>query len=325
MSDAVSHDLDISVLIPTHNRADPLGETLEAMCALERDGVEVEFVVIDNNSSDHTKQVAESFSDRLPVRYLSEPRPGKNCALNKAIDCGGLGDILVFTDDDVTPRPDWLKQILACWRRNPEIAIGGGKTLIAWPGGKEPKWFPFARGECRGFSQDLGDKEMLFPEGGYPYGTNFWMARRFFDEGLRCDESIGPSPIKRATGSESSLLLPLTRKGHKIIYCPDSVILHRLQPRLASAKGIQRRAYTLGRGRARLRGFVKAELHRRHRRLWQLRSLAAAGYAAGRLLAAYTSLKHGRRVGRSLEPITDIAFHLESLKMDASGRRGILH
>jgi len=317
-------NFDISVLIPTYNRAEILRETLEAMCQVECDGVAAEFVVIDNNSADHTKEVVESFAPRLPLRYLFEPRPGKNCALNKALDSGNLGEVLVFTDDDVTPRPDWLKQSLASWHRNPEHAIGGGRTLISWPDGKEPEWLPFARGECRTWAQDLGDDEILFPEGSFPYGTNFWIARRLFDEGLRCDESIGPSPIKRATGSEASLLLLLASKGHQMVYCPDSVVLHRLQHWLSTAKGIQRRAYTFGRGHARLRGSALAEFRRRHRRLWQLRSVAAVGYAIARLLAAYMSLTHGRRVGRSLEPITDIAYHIELLRMDVSGKEGIL-
>jgi len=50
----MSKDLDISVLIPTYNRAEILRETLEAMCQVKRDGQELEFLMIE-------AQVTEGF------------------------------------------------------------------------------------------------------------------------------------------------------------------------------------------------------------------------------------------------------------------------
>lgn len=51
----MSNNTDISVIIATHNRAAMLRETLESMIRLDREGLSDEFVVVDNNSSDHTK------------------------------------------------------------------------------------------------------------------------------------------------------------------------------------------------------------------------------------------------------------------------------
>ena len=90
------NNLDISVLIATYNRAEILRQTLQSMTKLNRDGLSVEFVVVDNNSTDHTKEVIKSFTDRLPIRYLFEPRPGKNCALNKALNEVSFGEISVI-------------------------------------------------------------------------------------------------------------------------------------------------------------------------------------------------------------------------------------
>ncbi len=315
-----SYHLDITVLIPTYNRAEILRETMEAMCVVKRDNLAVEFVVIDNNSKDNTKAVVESFIGRLPIRYLFEPRSGKNCALNKGLDELKLGEIVVFTDDDVMPRPDWLQEICGACKRWPNHGIFGGVSIAVWPGGQDPKWLQFARGNCRAWTLDLGPDEILFPKDHLPYGTNLWILKRFFEKGLRYDESIGPSPVNRAMGSETSLLLQLARDGHQMVYCPGSVIFHKLQQWVVTARGIRRRAYTHGRGKARLNGFAQAELRCRHRRLWQLRRLAALGFAVARLMAAYMSFTNGRRVGRSLEPMEDIAYHIELLKMDYRGK-----
>lgn len=113
----VKNDLNISVLVATYNRADVLRETLEAFTELDREGLSVEFVVIDNNSGDHTKSVVKSFSGRLPLVYLFQPIPGKNRALNKALDEIQLGEVIVFTDDDVRPANNWLPTIMEATRR----------------------------------------------------------------------------------------------------------------------------------------------------------------------------------------------------------------
>ena len=115
--------LDISILIATYNRADILRQTLENMTCLDRDGLSVEFVVVDNNSSDHTKEVIESFTDRLPIRYLFGAKPGKSRALNRALDKVPLGKIIVFTDDDIVPHKDWLTAIVSISNRWPDYSV----------------------------------------------------------------------------------------------------------------------------------------------------------------------------------------------------------
>ena len=60
-------DLDISVIIATYNRADILAETLENLSRLDRDDINAEFVIVDNNSCDQTKDVIANFSISLPI------------------------------------------------------------------------------------------------------------------------------------------------------------------------------------------------------------------------------------------------------------------
>lgn len=70
----IDKHLDFSILIPTYNRGEVCRETVEAMTRVDREGVSVEFVVIDNNRTDNTRGVGESFADRLPV--LADVRHG---------------------------------------------------------------------------------------------------------------------------------------------------------------------------------------------------------------------------------------------------------
>lgn len=60
---------ELSVIIPTFNRAALLARTLESLCNQDRDAFEV--VIADDGSSDDTAEVARRFADRLAFRYVS--------------------------------------------------------------------------------------------------------------------------------------------------------------------------------------------------------------------------------------------------------------
>src|SRR4051812_3783175 len=107
----MDEQLDISVVICTRNRAASLAETMERLAEADRTGLRVEIIIVDNASTDNTRSVVESFSDRIRTRYLFEPtlgNYGKSHALNRAVSAGALGDVVAILDDDMTPHADWF-------------------------------------------------------------------------------------------------------------------------------------------------------------------------------------------------------------------------
>ena len=117
--------LDISVIIATYNRAEILRGALQSMAGLDREGISVEFVVVDNKSTDNTKEVIESFKQRLPIKYLFEERAGKSFALNKVLNEVPLGKIVVFTDDDIVANNNWLVAISEICKQWPDHSVFG--------------------------------------------------------------------------------------------------------------------------------------------------------------------------------------------------------
>ena len=133
----------ISVIICTQNRSESLKVTLECLASSFRDGIQAEVIVVDNASRDNTRDVATSFNERIPLRYMYEPVVGvygKSHALNRALDSGGLGEIIAVLDDDMSPHPDWFKGVSAICMRWPEVDIFTGKTYTIWPEGEVPGW-----------------------------------------------------------------------------------------------------------------------------------------------------------------------------------------
>jgi len=87
-------------------------------------------VVADAKHPDPAGVDAAIAGRRFPVRALRAPRPGASCARNTAIAAAG-GDLLLFLDDDVVPRPDLIAQHLAWHDRHPDVGTGV-LGLVVW-------------------------------------------------------------------------------------------------------------------------------------------------------------------------------------------------
>ena len=101
--------MKVSILIVTKNRAADLALTLEALKAVRApEGLETEWLVIDNGSSDETPVVAKAAaSTAFPLQYVHEPHGGQSVGRNRGMAISS-GEIILFTDDDVRPPGDWL-------------------------------------------------------------------------------------------------------------------------------------------------------------------------------------------------------------------------
>src|SRR5215469_2479676 len=102
----------ISVVICTHNRCKLLKDTLVSLAQMAKpEGLPWELLVVDNNSSDQTKEVVESFSGgcELKPQYVFERAPGLSHARNRGVK-ESRADIISFLDDDVIVASDWLAQ-----------------------------------------------------------------------------------------------------------------------------------------------------------------------------------------------------------------------
>jgi len=102
--------LRLTVVIPAYNAADTLPDALAALAAqtLGRDAFAV--IVVDDGSTDDTAAVAE----RLGATVLRQANAGPATARNVGAAAAGKDcDVVVFTDADCAPAPDFLEQLLA--------------------------------------------------------------------------------------------------------------------------------------------------------------------------------------------------------------------
>jgi len=268
----INEAIDLSVVICTRHREKSLKETIESVLAGDRAGLNIELIVIDNGGTDETKQVVESFSDKIPLRYYREAKVGKGHSLNRALDEGGLGRIIAALDDDMRAEGNWLKDIVAACARNPTVDLFGGHVYTIWPPGPVPAWARQCRAYVLGWALSATGFERA-PEGygDYPLrpdrwgcGNHFWFRANVLTESTRFGDLWVPEP---------GLYFDHMEKGGKGMFCWSVQAGHRLQPHLLDRAEVQKRAVMIGVTFARnylrpYRPTVKLAWHFKHRPIY---------------------------------------------------------
>ena len=120
---AMKRATTISFVVPAYNEEASLARSLEAIAAeVNRSGCDAEIIVVNNASTDGTRQVAECFSQAIvvdePVKSLVRARAaGYQVA---------TGELIANIDADTILPPEWLNKVLSAFAADPQlVAISG--------------------------------------------------------------------------------------------------------------------------------------------------------------------------------------------------------
>lgn len=104
---------DITVVVPTHNKVSQLQLTLRALASQTLDPNRYEVIVVDNNSTDSTRDHTLDFANRhRQILYVFEGKHGRSAARNAGISAA-RGAIVLLLDDDILVASDHLERHLA--------------------------------------------------------------------------------------------------------------------------------------------------------------------------------------------------------------------
>jgi glycosyltransferase involved in cell wall biosynthesis len=241
----------LTVLLATRNGAATLPGVLEAYCELQPPQGAWKLVVVDNGSTDSSRQLIAGFKDRLPLMYVFEREVGKNLALNTGLAFVS-GDLVVLTDDDAFPRSDWLVRLREAADCNPTVGILGGSVVPRWEV-PPPDWV--LDGVPLGWTYTVSDPS-LPPgpvDGRQIFGPNMAVRSAVFDAGYRFDPSIGPDGSGSYTmGSETEFILRVLRSGVTAWYVPTAIVDHFVRAKQLRRLWITRRMMRAGRCECRL-------------------------------------------------------------------------
>jgi cellulose synthase/poly-beta-1,6-N-acetylglucosamine synthase-like glycosyltransferase len=206
----------ISVIVCTYNRSKTLNKMINSfLCQRNLDPLAYEFLVVDNNSTDDTRDVVNSYITCGNLRYLFIGRQGLSFARNYGVQ-ESKGDIIAFLDDDVIVEADWLTALQSCYEKTNAHFVGGRTYLVfECP---PPEWFgpEFISGLTVDFGMDrkfLSNCDKLF-------GVNLSMRKSIVQRAGGFDVSLGRRGSELLCGEETDL----TRRC--LSFLPNPIIVY---------------------------------------------------------------------------------------------------
>lgn len=245
----------LTVIICTYNRAKYIGNLLESIAANDLPKSEYEILLVDNNCTDNTRGICETFASShkvLRFRYVVEPEQGLSAARNKGIK-EAKGDIIVYIDDDALVDAHYLRDYAEWFAAHPETMACGGPIEPLYET-QEPAWMtPYTKALLTAW-MNYGDKVREYPKGRYPGGGNAAYRKSVFEKVGLFNTAIGRKGGNLMGSEEKDIFDKMHALHMQVLYLPTPV-LHHIIPqakleidyfnRLTSQIGISERQRTL--------------------------------------------------------------------------------
>lgn len=228
-------EFDYSIITCCHNSARRLRSYFSSVKRLEVEGISLEFIFVDNASTDTTGVDLKRHAQALqkPWRIIAEPVPGLMHAR-----CAGIsaarGKFVIFFDDDNEPAPDFLKQLSRLTHLYSDAVMFTGNSTLP----SEYLVSPARQREFPMLVLRCVQGEFLFPLDTlfspiFPWGAGMIARREAFAEA--CDawklsehKILGRTGAKLSGGEDVWLAHFLTRSGGLVAFSDTLNIVHRI-------------------------------------------------------------------------------------------------
>ncbi|HXN53033.1 MAG TPA: glycosyltransferase [Candidatus Acidoferrum sp.] len=123
---AVPHEksMTFSIIIPALNEEHVIGQCLNSIARLEFPRQKFEIIVVDNGSSDRTREIAESYHEAVNITVLLHPKINIS-SLRNAGAAASNGEYLIFLDADMVVHEHWLQRAAKLFVSSKAEIIGG--------------------------------------------------------------------------------------------------------------------------------------------------------------------------------------------------------
>jgi GT2 family glycosyltransferase len=237
--------LHITVAVITYNRSQLLRETLAGLVRQDYPAGCWELLIIDNNSTDDTRDAVASFMSATPSpRWILERRAGLDHGRNRAI-AEAHGDVIALVDDDIIVGPDWLGQIASPFSTAGAHSIGvaGGEVVPIFPDGI-PDWLKGAHRPLK-FRGDAGP----IPPGQAPMGANFAFPKWVFERLGGFNTDLDRKGTALFGGGDSEMIRRVRAAGLAVWFVPGAKVLHQFPAGRLTLRYSLRHAFDSARSR----------------------------------------------------------------------------
>jgi lipopolysaccharide/colanic/teichoic acid biosynthesis glycosyltransferase/glycosyltransferase involved in cell wall biosynthesis len=197
----------ISVIIPAYNAEETLGACLEALESQTVPRKRYEILVVDDGSRDRTAEIAASHD----VRLIRQANAGPAAARNRGAK-EGQGELLLFTDADCAPAPDWIERMADAFS-DPEVVGAKGtyqtrqRALVA-----RFVQLEYERKYARMRHRDQIDFVDTYSAA---YRRDVFLANDGFE-----------ARFSTSSVEDQEFSFRLARKGYRLVFVPEAVVVH---------------------------------------------------------------------------------------------------
>jgi glycosyltransferase involved in cell wall biosynthesis len=218
----------LSVILCTLNQAGYLRKALASLVAQTLPRAAYEVLVVDNGSTDATRETVEAFQHMENLKYLCDPVLGLSHARNTGWQ-KARGKYAVYLDDDAVASPDWLARILHRFETLvPQPGSVGGKVAPIWEA-ERPQWLTREL-EHHLSLVDWRDSPMFLDEDRfYLAGTNVSYRRGILQESGGFQTNLGRKGPLLLSNEELWMQYFLRSRGYLIWYDPEILVHHHIK------------------------------------------------------------------------------------------------
>ena len=239
----------LSIIICSYNRANYIGEALDALYHQTAPLDQFEVLVIDNNSTDGTPEVFAQWRVSHPngqFYYQTETKQGASYARNTGSTLA-IGAWLCFIDDDAVSANNFVENIHRHIQAYPD-RVGFGGRIIPRYIPSEPKWMSYYVSSMVG-NFDYAPVACAFKDGKYPLESNMVVNKKIFDL-IGGFNTMLPGVVGtlRIGGEGKDLFYKIMALGNSIYYDPSIIVEHVVEVKKLTKEYLYRVASGIGRG-----------------------------------------------------------------------------
>ena len=240
--------LKISIVVATYNGQRTIQECISSLIMLDYPFYEI--LIIDNNSTDKTKSIVQTFQKKHKrIHYFNENKQGLSFSRNRGIK-ESTGEIVAFIDDDAIADKLWLHYLALAYSVKSKIGCVGGKVLplktINFP-----TWFKKEMLSILGVF-DYGNETKVLPTNISPIGCNISYRKEVIMKVGKFNVDLGRKKESLLSCEETEMCKRLGEAGYIIMYEPKAKVYHNLNEEKFSIKYLLKRYFMDGVSSARI-------------------------------------------------------------------------
>lgn len=238
----------LTAIICTYNRAKYIGPLLESIAANDLAKEEYEILLVDNNCTDNTREVCETFAEThkdVTFRYVVESEQGLSAARNKGIH-EAKGDVIVYIDDDALVDSWYLRTVAEYMSAHKEIDAIGGPIIPLYEETEEPKWMTRYTKELLCGYLYFGEAIRPFPGERYPGGGNAAYRSEVFSLVGLFNTALGRKGNSLMGAEEKDIFDKMKVCGMRFMYLPKMILHHIIPQKKLESDYFNRLTYQIG-------------------------------------------------------------------------------